>query len=126
MSKKNCSFLLVSLIPAFLLVGVVACVDTAQQPVKATRWSDPATWPDHKVPVGGDKVDIPKDKNVLLDVSPPPLDGLTIHGKLSFSDKSDLELTTEWIMLHGELASRHRGQAPHAQGDHHPHRQRQG
>ena len=40
---------------------------------------------------------------MLLDVSPPALNGVTIHGKLSFADKSDLELTTEWIMLHGEL-----------------------
>jgi hypothetical protein len=39
----------------------------------------------------------------LLDVSPPPLNGLTINGKLSFSDEADLELSTEWIMLHGEL-----------------------
>ncbi len=38
-----------------------------------------------------------------LDVSPPPLHGLTVDGKLSFSDKADLELTTEWIMLQGEL-----------------------
>jgi len=36
-------------------------------------------------------------------VSPPPLGGLHIEGKLSFSDKADLELTTEWIMVHGEL-----------------------
>jgi cell migration-inducing and hyaluronan-binding protein len=41
--------------------------------------------------------------DVVLDVSPPPLHGLTINGKLSFSDKKDLELTTEWIMVHGEL-----------------------
>ena len=40
---------------------------------------------------------------MLLDVSPPALNGVTIHGKLSFADKNDLELTTEWIMLHGEL-----------------------
>ena len=40
---------------------------------------------------------------MLLDVSPPPLGGLHIEGKLSFSDKADIELTTEWIMVHGEL-----------------------
>ncbi len=40
---------------------------------------------------------------MVLDVSPPALHGLTIKGKLSFSDKADLELTTEWVMLHGEL-----------------------
>ena len=28
---------------------------------------------------------------------------LTINGTLRFSDAADVELTTEWIMLHGEL-----------------------
>src|SRR5262245_15669691 len=41
--------------------------------------------------------------DVVLDVSTPPLNGLTINGKLSFANNKDLELTTEWIMLHGEL-----------------------
>src|SRR5262249_39390950 len=71
--------------------------------VKATRWSDPATWPGRKVPRAGDTVTIEGGKDVLLDVSPPSLGGLDIEGKLSFSDKADLELTTEWIMVHGEL-----------------------
>jgi G8 domain len=74
------------------------------QATQQSRWSDPATWPNHKVPAAGDKVTIGRDKDVVLDVSPPPLDGLSIDGKLSFSDDADLELTTEWIMLHGELA----------------------
>ena len=36
-------------------------------------------------------------------MSPPSLGGLTIDGKLSFSDKADIELTTEWIIVYGEL-----------------------
>jgi cell migration-inducing and hyaluronan-binding protein len=55
------------------------------------------------VPVAGDKVTIGRDKDVILDVSPPALGGLSIDGKLTFSNDADLELTTEWIMLHGEL-----------------------
>ena len=51
----------------------------------------------------GDKVTIAAGKDVVLDVSPPALGSLTIDGKLSFANNSDLELTTEWIMLHGEL-----------------------
>jgi cell migration-inducing and hyaluronan-binding protein len=66
-------------------------------------WSDPASWPNRKVPAAGDKVIIGKDRNVVLDVSPPALGGLSIDGKLTFSNDADLELTTEWIMLHGEL-----------------------
>ncbi len=68
------------------------------------NWSDANTWPNRKVPVAGDKVIISRDKEVILDVSPPALGGLSIDGKLTFSNAADLELTTEWIMLHGELA----------------------
>ncbi len=71
--------------------------------VKATRWSDPASWPDNKVPAAGDKVEIASGKQVILDVSPPALNGITINGTLSFANTADLELTTEWIMVHGEL-----------------------
>src|SRR3989442_14787361 len=41
--------------------------------------------------------------NVILDVSPPPLHGIKLNGTLSFADNKDLELTTEWIMVHGAL-----------------------
>jgi cell migration-inducing and hyaluronan-binding protein len=71
--------------------------------VKQTRWSDPATWPDRKVPVAGAKVTIPAGKDVVLDVSPPALGGVDIEGKLSFANNRDVELTTEWVMVHGEL-----------------------
>jgi cell migration-inducing and hyaluronan-binding protein len=70
---------------------------------QTARWSDPATWPNNQVPAAGDKVTIASDQEVLLDVSPPALNGLTINGKLVFADESDLELTTEWIMVFGEL-----------------------
>src|SRR5688500_3143505 len=102
MSKKNRWVLLV---PAVLLSSVRAVAEAqtagAAQP---TNWSDPNTWPNRKVPAAGDKVIIARDKHVILDVSPPALGGLSIDGKLTFSNDADLELTTEWIMLHGELA----------------------
>ena len=85
----------------FFFTLLFAVVGTAQA---ATNWSDPASWPNHKVPAAGDKVTIGRDKDVVLDVSPPALGGLSIDGKLTFSDNADLELTTEWIMVHGELA----------------------
>jgi cell migration-inducing and hyaluronan-binding protein len=99
------SFLLASLLPAVLLVGAVAVVQAqnAGSPA-ASRWSDPATWPGGRVPAAGDKVTIERGKEVLLDVSPPALGGVLIQGTLRFADTSDLELTTEWIMVHGELA----------------------
>jgi cell migration-inducing and hyaluronan-binding protein len=103
-TTQHRSFLLASLLPAFLLVGVFAVVQAqnAGSPA-ASRWSDPATWPDGQVPRAGDKVTIERGKAVVLDVSPPALLGLTIDGKLSFADTADLELTSEWVMVHGEL-----------------------
>jgi cell migration-inducing and hyaluronan-binding protein len=105
MKRLYRSALVASLAPAVFVAGTFAA--HAAQPSStpaATRWSDPATWPNRKVPVAGDKVTIGKDKQVVLDVSPPALGGLSIDGKLTFANNADLELTTEWIMLHGELA----------------------
>src|SRR4029434_5001312 len=106
MTKRCRSFLRVSLVLALLLGSLFAVVqaqNAGTPAVKQTRWSDAATWPDRKVPVAGDKVTIAAGKNVLLDVSPPALGGVTIQGKLSFANNRDLELTTEWVMVHGEL-----------------------
>ena len=106
MSKQHRSFLLASLLPAFLLVSVFAVVQAQEGRTPAAgqaRWSDAATWPDRRVPRAGDKVTIPAGKHVVLDVTPPALGSLTIDGKLSFANNRDLELTTEWILLHGEL-----------------------
>src|SRR5207237_9289958 len=97
---------LLSLVPGFRFGSVSAVMqapNAGTPAVKQSRWSDPATWPSRKAPVAGDKVTIEKGKDVVLDVSPPALNGLTIEGKLSFADDKDLELTTEWVMVHGEL-----------------------
>ena len=55
------------------------------------------------MPGEGDAVTIGEDIEVVLDVSPPPLHGIQLNGKLSFADDRDLELTTEWILVRGEL-----------------------
>lgn len=100
-------YLFLSLLaPAFLILGGYAVVEAQQatsSAVKAGRWSDAATWADKKVPAKDAVITIEKDVNVVLDVTPPALRSLTINGKLSFADNKDLELTTEWVMLHGEL-----------------------
>ena len=106
MSERSRWVFLASLVPAVLLGGVFAVVhaqNAGAPAVRAAKWSDPATWPNRKVPAAGDKVTIGKDQQVILDVSPPALGGLSIDGKLTFSNDADLALTTEWIMLHGEL-----------------------
>ena len=107
MRRQHRSFLFALLFQAFFLAGRFDVVVAAQEPgsdaVKQELWSNPATWPDRKVPRAGDTVTIERGKDVVLDVSPPALGGLHIEGKLSFSDKADIALTTEWIMVHGEL-----------------------
>ena len=104
MRKQSRSLLLVSTLGLVGALAVVGAQEGRAQTAKPTKWSDPASWPNNKVPAAGDKVTIGRDKDVVLDVSPPALGGLSIDGKLTFSDDADLELTTEWIMLHGELA----------------------
>jgi cell migration-inducing and hyaluronan-binding protein len=105
MRKRSLLFLSL-LVPAFLGLGGGAVVKAQQKtstPASAKRWSDPATWPDKKVPGRDAVVTIERDMNVVLDVSPPELHGIQLNGKLSFADNKDLELTSEWIMVHGEL-----------------------
>src|ERR1700728_397450 len=105
MRKRSLLFLSL-LVPAFLVLGGYAVVQAQQKTsstASAKRWSDASTWPDKKVPAKDAVVTIEKDMNVVLDVSPPALGSLTINGKLSFANNKDLELTTEWIMVHGEL-----------------------
>src|SRR5580658_2270374 len=107
MRRQYRSVLFALLVPALLLIGafdVAAAPDEqGSHAIKQTLWTDPATWPDRQVPRAGDQVTIESGKDVVLDVSPAPLHGLTVKGKLSFSDKADLELSTEWVMLFGEL-----------------------
>src|SRR6188508_340228 len=91
---------------AFILLGghaVLKAQQTTSSAVKAGRWSDASTWSDKKVPAEGALVTIGQGMDVVLDVNTPQLHGLTINGKLSFANNKDVELTTEWIMLHGEL-----------------------
>jgi cell migration-inducing and hyaluronan-binding protein len=104
--RRHYGLFLSLLVPAFFVLGgygVVKAQQRTSSTARGKRWSDAATWPDKKVPGEDAVVTIEKDMDVVLDVSPPPLHGLRINGKLSFADKKDLELTTEWILVRGEL-----------------------
>ncbi len=105
-------FLLSWLLPVSALLGLGAAAqaqdghahaetpaDSAPAPARELLWSDPAAWPEGKVPGEGDAVTIGRDMNVVLDVAPPALRSLTIDGTLSFADTRDIALTTEWIYL---------------------------
>jgi cell migration-inducing and hyaluronan-binding protein len=104
--RKRTLLSLSLLVPAFFVLGEYALVkaqSNTSATARAKRWSEAATWPDKKVPGKDAAVIIDKDMDVVLDVTPPALRSLTINGKLSFADNKDLELTTEWVMVHGEL-----------------------
>jgi len=79
----------------------VAGAVTPASTVRTVRWSDPAAWPEGRVPREGDAVTIAHDLEVILDVAPPALRSLTVDGKLSFSNDLDIGLETEWIYLRG-------------------------
>src|ERR1700681_2864204 len=92
MRKPSLLFLSL-LVPAFLVLGGYAALKAQQKAsstASAKRWSDAATWPDKKVPAKDAVVTIARDMNVILDVTPQALHGLTINGKLSFADNKDL------------------------------------
>src|ERR1051326_8568700 len=105
LTVRKRSLLFLSLLSATLVLIETSVVKAQQKTstVSAKRWSDASTWPDKKVPGKDAVVTIDRDMNVVLDVTPPALNGLTIDGKLSFANNKDVELTTEWIMVHGEL-----------------------
>ncbi len=73
-----------------------------EPPSPTRRWSDASGWPGGKLPQAGEVVTIEHGDVVLLDLSPPPLGGLTIVGSLVF-DRTDLELISDHITLLGGL-----------------------
>jgi hypothetical protein len=104
----------VVVLTALCLSSLLACLGedeilpTGAGPVGETpapnvkRWSDPASWPDAKVPVAGADVVIPEGLDLVLDVSPPALASLKIEGSLT-PDQRDLELTAGNIHVMGAL-----------------------
>jgi cell migration-inducing and hyaluronan-binding protein len=81
--------------------AMVAPADAPAGEVRTVRWSDPAAWPDGRVPVEGDAVLIARGIDMLLDIDPLPLRSLTIEGALRFADTRDIGLETDWIYLRG-------------------------
>ena len=98
-------FLLSLLVPACFAVSAEAQEQGASA-ISGGLWSDPSTWSGGALPGEGDIVTIGAGLDVVLDVSPPPLHGMNLNGKLSFAEDQDLELTSEWILLRGEQIGR--------------------
>ncbi len=70
-------------------------------PVQGQRWSDPATWESGQVPQDGAAATVPAGETVVLDRN-VRLASLDVRGTLVF-DNADLELQSDWIMVHGKL-----------------------
>ena len=91
----------------FLSLLVTACFTAQAQEgpsaVKGGMWSDSSIWSGGALPGEGDVVTIGAGMDVVLDVSPPGLNGINLNGTLTFADGKELELTTEWILNRGEL-----------------------
>ena len=85
---------------------------SAQEAVSNGNWSDATTWSGGTVPSDGDIATIGEGMNVVLDVSTAALHGVNVDGRLSFSNENDVELTTEWVVLRGELRAGRAG-VPH-------------
>ncbi len=93
----------------FLLLMLVTACFTAQaqaqgpSAVKGGMWSDSSTWSGGALPGEGDIVTIGEGIDLVLDISPPGLNGINLNGTLTFADGEELELTTEWILNRGKL-----------------------
>ncbi|HMI56831.1 MAG TPA: G8 domain-containing protein, partial [Gemmatimonadaceae bacterium] len=61
-------------------------------PASTHKWSDPASWPSHAVPLANEDVTVPAGEAMILDISPPALKSLAILGTLTFAD-TDLALS---------------------------------
>jgi len=106
MRIHNRSYLLSMFMSACFTLGGSAVVNAQGAGISATQdgdWSDAATWSGGAVPQAGDVVTIGEGMDVMLDVSPPALNGINLNGTLTFAQGEDLELTTEWILSRGKL-----------------------
>jgi hypothetical protein len=104
----------VILVTALVCSSIAACTrdhdvlptgagPTPEEPApNVKRWSDPASWPDGKVPVLGADVVIAKGVELVLDVSPPALSSLKIEGSLTADDR-DLAITAGDVHVMGTL-----------------------
>jgi len=71
-----------------------------------TYWSDPNSWTNRNktLPKDGDTVVIESGMNMILDINTPNLTKLTINGRLTFLNTTNITLTSGSIFVYaGEL-----------------------
>ena len=74
-------------------------------PANYSLWSRPSSWPKNAVPTFEESVVIEADMWIHMDVSPPPLNKLTVYGKLTFKNglNTKLELAVSSLVVYGTL-----------------------
>lgn len=65
------------------------------------RWSDERTWGMSFKPEDGDLVQVPKGQVLYVDESTPKLIGIVVEGKIVFADETDINVTTDFILVKG-------------------------
>lgn len=83
-----------------MIITPIGCVKNCPDPTKdclvdknIKKWSDVNTWPNKKVPIAGEDVEILCPSIILLDIKETPVLGtLTINGELLF-DKTLAQTT---------------------------------
>ena len=86
--------------------AILSVAAQAQEAVKSGPWSARSTWSRGAVPKAGSKVTINDKVNVVLDVSPPALNGLTVMGKgmpAETKDECDADRGEDGADFHGSL-----------------------
>jgi hypothetical protein len=81
---------------------VIPTTPPAPPPPSSIKWSDPASWPSHAVPLANADVVVPAGLPMILDITPPALKSLVIQGTLTFAD-TDLALSANYIQVKGAL-----------------------
>lgn len=72
-------------------------------PPATALWSDSTTWGGAGVPLAGANVTIPTGATIVLDVSTPPLNRITILGTLQVATDKDVSITARDIWDEGTL-----------------------
>ena len=69
------------------------------------RWSDIDSWTNGEPPAAGDDVTIHPQWLMIVDVSPPPLGRVFVHGALEFEDGRDYNFTANLVSFFLYIAS---------------------
>lgn len=97
-------FLNIKLIFLITIICASACIPVSQIHAQTIElWSNSATW-GGQLPNSSTHVIIPENKTIQFDVQSATVKGITIEkgARLVFQDKN-FNLTTGWIVVHGEL-----------------------